>query len=229
MTDAVFEDLLKKAVIRTAEIKYLSNLPPEEELPEPSEHFQRRMSKLIHNPEKYIKNYKRPVYLRILQRVAVIILVVSVLFSASMLHPTVRATVVNFVKTWFDDHTEYKVVGDSTSVIPMKVEFGYIPEGYTLEAENYDSLRVSIIYRADENKYLVLEIMGSQINANLDNEHMNHFTALVKDTPVDVYESLDETYPSILLMYDEENNFYLEIMGFTSITELITVLEQCKY
>jgi len=30
-------------------------------------------------------------------------------------------------------------------------------------------------------------------------------------------------------MYDEENNFYLEIMGFTSITELITVLEQCKY
>ena len=229
MTDAVFEQLLKKAVTKAAEIKYLSNLPPEEDLPEPTKHFQRRIAKLIGNPEKYIENLKRPVYLRVLQRVAIIILVVSMLFSASMLHPTVRATVANFVKTWFDDHTEYRAAGDSRSVIPTKVEFGYIPEGYTLESANYDSLRVSIIYRTDENKYLAFEIMGSKIKVNLDNEHMNHFIAMVKDTPIDVYESVDETYPSILLMYDEENNFYLEIMGFTSITELITVLEQCKY
>ena len=229
MTDMEFEVLLKKAVTRAAEIKYLSDMPPEDELPEPSEHHQRRIKKLINNPDLYVKRLRRPIYLKVLQKAAIFILVVSVLFSAAMIHPTVRATVTNFVKAWFDDHTEYRAVGDSDSAIPTKIELGYVPEGFELASEIYDSLRADIMYTSMDGRYFSIEIMGNSGTIYNDNEHAIHYTQSVNNHLADIYESNNEHYPSIINYYDDEKNFFVSIIGYNPIEDLILVLEQCKY
>ena len=229
MTDMEFEVLLKKAVTRAAEIKYLSDMPPEDEIPEPSEHHQRRIKKLINNPDLYVKKLRRPIYLKVLQKAAIFILVVSVLFSTAMIHPTVRATVTNFVKTWFDDHTEYRVIGDSDSAIPTKIELGYVPEDFELESEIYDTLYAGLTYISNDGRYFSVEIVGDAGTVHSDNEHSIHYTQNINNHLADVYESNHERYPSLINYYDDDKHLLISILGYNTIEELIHVLEQCKY
>jgi hypothetical protein len=229
MTDMEFEVLLKKAVTRAAEIKYLSDMPPEDELPEPSEHHQRRIKKLINNPDLYVKRLRRPIYLKVLQKAAIFILVASVLFSAAMIHPTVRATVTNFVKTWFNDHTEYKVADDSDSAIPTKIELGYVPEDFELESEIYDTLYAGLTYISNDGRYFSVEIVGDAGTVHSDNEHSIQYTRNINNHFAYVYESNNERYPSAINYHDEKRNLLVGIVGYNPIEDLVLVLEQCEY
>ena len=232
MNDVEFERLLKTAVIKAAELDYMSDIPPEEELSQvikPSATFEKKMAKLINDPKTYTKKSRRPTYIKALRTVASIFLVISIMFSLSMLNPVARAKFVALVRSWFEDHTEYAIIDDAGVKIPDSATLGYIPDGFSLSFEAHNQISLNLLFRADTGKYFDVEIFGDRNLLHLDNEHATLYSSSVDGYAVDVYESEGEDYPSTIVCYDEDNALIISITGTLSIDELTQVLEELSY
>ena len=232
MNDVEFEYLLKTAVIKAAELDYMSDMPPEEELSQiikPSATFEKKMARLINDPKTYTKKSRRPTYMKALRTVASIFLVITIMFSLSMLNPVARAKFVALVRSWFEDHTEYAIIDDAGVKIPDSVTLGYIPEGFILSFETHNHISLNLLFRTDTGRYFDIEIFGDSKLLHLDNEHAALYSVVVNGYPVDVYESDDEDYPSTLVCYDEDNSLIISMTGTLSISELIKVIEGLSY
>ena len=232
MNDIEFERLLKTAVVKAAELDYMSDMPSEEELSriiKPSVAFEKKMTRLINSPTAYIKKLRRPLYVKALRTVASIFIVISIMFSLSMLNPVARARFVALVRSWFDDHTEYAIIDDSSSSIPDTAILDYIPEGFNLSFEAYNPISLNLSYQSDNGWYFDIEILEDSNLLHLDNEHAVFYTIIVDDYDVDVYESNDENYPSTLVCYDEDNSLIVCITGMVSIDELSKIIANISY
>jgi hypothetical protein len=232
MNDIEFDRLLKTAVIKAAEIDYMSDMPSEEELSriiKPSAAFEKKMAKLFKNPKSYIKILRRPLYVKAPRTVASILLFISIVFSLSMLNPDARAKFVALVRSWFGDHTEYAIIDDAGVNIPDTATLGYIPEGFSLSFEAKDPLALNITYRADSGEYFSIEIFGVDGVLNLDNEHVTFYSVPIDGNTAEVYESKGDNYPSSVVCYDEENSLIICITGTLNIDELAKVIEGLTY
>ena len=111
ISDAEFDILLTKAIYRAAKLDYCA-APTDDELDEiihPSLRFRRRLKAMLSNHGRYIRSYRRPIYLRVLRTAAIFLIAFTVLLGAAMaVSPTVRAAVTDFVRSWFEDRTIYQ-------------------------------------------------------------------------------------------------------------------------
>ena len=232
MQDKAFDDLLREAVIEFVDRKYVQTMPPINELEEivkPSARFKRRMAKMIENPKKYLRDLRRPMHLRILRKVAVVIIIISMLFGSAMLVPSVRAKVVEIVRSWFDDHTEYNIVSETTAEFPDRIEFGYIPDGYELEFENLGDIQLIHVFQNQYAHRLEILLTSGPSPVCIDNEYSEIYSMKTDTFVVDVYESNDENTPSTALTYDEERKLLIIVKGQVAVDELVSILENCSY
>lgn len=226
MRDSEFDALLKEALFEAAELDYFSNMPPDEELDKlikPSKRFLKNMEKISKNPQQYIRARRRPMYQKILQTAAMIIVTIAVLFGALMAHPTVRAKVLEFISTWFGDHTRYEIVDDTQSVMPKSIEFGYIPEGFCLDFEIIEDTLCSMQYENNSQEYFILEIRNSDAKALIDNEHSEFYQVYMGDILVDVYERNDSEILNVLVYYSDHK--IVQLTGTLDVEELMLILE----
>lgn len=230
MNDVEFEEMLKRALIKAAELDYMSVIPPEDELDiTPSPGFQKDMARLLKNPRAYVRKRGSGVYQRVLRTAASVLLVISVLFGLSMLNPSVRAKFSELLKTWFPDHTEYSYEGDTNSVIPKAVKLGYVPEGFELVHEEYDSLSAELVYQSEEGGTLDVGFLGDAGRLHLDNEYHEIYTISVGDSIIDVYESNDARHYNSIVYDDRNNELILVINSSLPIDELMNILENIEY
>lgn len=232
MTDVKFESMLKSSLFRAAELDYLESIPTEEELRSlvtPSIKFERKMSKLTANAKAYLRKLRMPVYQKVLRAAAAALLIISTLAGISMFNPDVRAMVINFVRIWFSDRTRYEVTDSVDSIIPDSVTLGYVPDGFELDFELYDSFGANLVYGSDNNDYFDIAITGKTGRPHIDNEHSEFYSVVVGERIVDVYESNNMDYPSILVSFDDDKALMTIITGTINVDELISVLEGISF
>lgn len=225
ISDEEFEKLLIAALYKASEIDYEGE-PSDDELDQivqPSPRFRRKMKSLLRNPDKYIRNQRKPIYIKVLQNAAVVFIVFTILLGAIIaVSPTVRAGVIDFVRSWFEDRTEYLTPEDELS---YKWSFGYFPEGFELLVEQDYGVSITSIYKNNNALITVIISRGKQV---LDNEHAIYYQVERNKRTIDIYESTDPLYPNIVVLHDDNTGSVISINSDINLNELIKIAESIK-
>ena len=97
----------------------------------PTRKYQRSIAAMLRNPTAWAKKRTRPLWKSVLQRAAVILLVVSLGFGSVMaISPTVRAAVVQWITEWYEEHITYRYAGEEIAGAMPQYEIMALPEGY---------------------------------------------------------------------------------------------------
>jgi len=228
--DIEFDNLLTAALYRAAELDY-GDIPSDEELEQIlhiSPQYKSKMDMFFSKKRKKAnQKQRRPIYAKLMQTAAVLLVTFTLLLGTLMLvSPTVRAEVIRFVRTWFEDRTEY-FTPDYNNIIDKEWSFEYIPDGFELLDASETELQLFHVYQNSDNSLLMISISdGRQI---IDNEHSELSHAVLENgNSVDIYESNDSIYPSIIIVFDEASRLIITITSELPINELLMIAENIK-
>ena len=113
----------------------------------PSRKHQRQMKEMLLDPLKWMRNKTKPVWKRLAQRVAVVLLIASVSLGGVMaVSPTVRAAVIQWMTEWYETHIVYFFSGEVNSEELLKYEIANIPETFVETDRIENTSSVSIFY-----------------------------------------------------------------------------------
>jgi len=223
ISDKEFEQLLVTALYIVSE-RECAGMPTDEELEQliqPSPHSSRRMKSIIRNPNRHIRNYGRPIYLKVFRNVAAVLVAMSLLLGAAMsVSPTVRAAVIDFVRSWFKDRTEYWTPGNSSA---YEWSFGYIPEGFELSLLDEVESNSYRVYENDNAEAIIISI--SRGTRTIDNEHSTFYETEINGREVDVYESNNPEYQNMIVVHDRKTGMVISIISELHISEILKIAE----
>ena len=99
---------------------------------EPSLKHQRQIGAMLKDPLRWAKDRSKPVWKKVGQRVAVILLVVTISFGSVMaVSPTVRAAVLQWITEWYETYVSYRYTQEAPLPESMpEYEITALPEGY---------------------------------------------------------------------------------------------------
>lgn len=120
----------------------------------PTRHYQRQIAAMLLDPLQWARQRARPIWIGVLQKVAVIFLVLSMsLWSLMAVSPTVRATVVRWVVEWYETHITYRFSGEQIANKMPQYEITDLPKGYAEdESERVEwPSYIGIVYRNSDN------------------------------------------------------------------------------
>ncbi|MDR0916098.1 MAG: DUF4367 domain-containing protein [Oscillospiraceae bacterium] len=226
MNDVIFEERLTNALLRAAELDYF---PKADEIQNatPSARHERQIRAMLRNPNAYAARLRRPLYKKILRTAAIIIVALSLALGAAMTVPQVRAAVVNFVRSWFADHTEYKT-GTQTESDVSGWGFGYIPDGYELTNERVGEQTALYVYENSDD-LIVITISGNTGKLLVDNEYYEYYTTQIGGAAADVYVSNEAGYTSSVVLYRERENVLIVIDAELDVSELVKIAENITH
>ena len=225
MTNEQFDVLLKQALITSINRKWV-DMPSEEEHDIQNVEtysLDKKIAKLAKNPTKYIKRYYMPVYIKALQRVAVVFLIMATLFGSAMLHPVARAWVKEIIITWFSDHNEYSYNEQSGEHIYGDWNLEYIPDGFELFAEMHDALIHIYEFQNSKGELLKIEVSMDAGRPHIDNEHYEYSNVQIGDFIGDLYASTESQWSNRLLYFDNNREALVHISGDIEIDEIINI------
>jgi hypothetical protein len=226
ISDAEFDILLTKAIYRAAKLDYCA-APTDDELDEiihPSLRFRRRLKAMLSNHGRYIRSYRRPIYLRVLRTAAIFLIAFTVLLGAAMaVSPTVRAAVTDFVRSWFEDRTIYQTSGHE---LDREWVFEYIPEGFELSDRIINEIKQFSVYQDSNGVYIFIIISSGK--QTIDNEHSDFYQTRINGKAADIYESNVRAYPNTVLVYDDRSDVFITLVSEIDIDEIIKIAEHIK-
>ena len=228
MTNTSFDNDIRSALIAAARIEFDSVLAGADTAEiQFSAEYKRKMAKMLRQPTVYARRQTRTTAQRILRTAASIALVISILFGAMMLVPSVRAAVGRVVVEWFETHTAFKFTGNGQENTEHSSWYPeYIPEGYSEEL--YDDAFGSVTAWFENDSDVLGFMCGPSDEGfaiNIDNEHSEEHMITINQKSATLYESTDTKYPSyIFWMSDDENTAFL-LYSKLSTVELIKIAE----
>ena len=96
-----------------------------------SARHRRQMRAMLKDPVRWARDRGKPVWKRVLQTAAVILLMLSLgLGSVMLASPTARATIVRWVTEWYETHIVFRYAGEDTPGEMPRSEVGELPEGF---------------------------------------------------------------------------------------------------
>ena len=185
--------------------------------------FNRRMGRLLRNPNSYVKNIKRPIVIKALRTAAIIFLVASILFGTLMTIPAARAFVKRIIQTWQEDHIRYTFAESGTVAGDWII--GYIPGGYNLLELQEVGTETFCIYINENNDFLIIEIFGSDKGVHIDSENYTYDRTVINGVEADIYESTAENFADVVILRFDDKNIIIKISGIVGIGELIQIAE----
>lgn len=156
---------------------------------EPSLRYQRSLAAMIADPLKWARERARPLWKKVLQKVAIVLIIFSLsLGSLMVVSPSIRAAVVNWVTEWYETHVTYRYSGASEVKKMPQYEITALPNGYTeVKTERVEwPTYVSVVYRneAGENYppiYLRYIYMQQGSASNFETEGISIVPVTVND------------------------------------------------
>ena len=116
----------------------------------PSPRYQRSLVAMIADPLKWTRKRATPLWKKILQKVAIVLIVFSLSLGSLMaVSPNIRAAVVNWVTEWYETHITYRYLGTPTDNGMPKYRIEALPNGYVeVDSEREEwSDYICIVYR----------------------------------------------------------------------------------
>ena len=132
----------------------------------PSKHHLREMKYMLKDPAKWQRNRTKPVWKQIVQKVAVILLIVSIAFGGVMVvSPTARAAVVRWVLEVYETHIVYRFLGEQRSEAMPIYMIPSLPEGFVETDRIVHDATVSLFYEDAKGNFVALDYVHMQQGA----------------------------------------------------------------
>lgn len=117
----------------------------------PSMKYQHSIREMLKNPVKWANKKERPIWKAALQKVAVLLIVLSLSLGSLMgVSPTVRAAVIKWVTEVYEDLIIYRYFGEDISGEMPEYGIEALPQGYTETIRDIFHAAVSVVYESSE-------------------------------------------------------------------------------
>ena len=146
MTDWELQGVMRRILLESLRTEIEQGLY-DGELFEASRGHQRQMKAMLKDPLKWMKNKTKPFWKFVIQKIAVVLLVVSVSVGGLMaVSAPVRAAVIRWATEWYETHIAYRFSGEAHIGDMPDYEISELPESFK-ETDRYaDSASVSVFY-----------------------------------------------------------------------------------
>lgn len=152
MNDQELDTLMHRVLLDSLKLDWAEGTNPQSSF-QASPRHRREVRHMLADPLVWAKKRTKPMWRRIAQRAAVVLLVISLSFVGLMAaSPTVRAAVIQWVTEWYDTHITFRYTGEEMAGVMPRYEITELPEGYAkAEDERVDwPGQVNVTYRNEE-------------------------------------------------------------------------------
>lgn len=152
MTDQELDTLMQRVLLDSLKLDWEEKAKPQPPF-EASSRYRREVRRMLADPLAWVRKRAKPMWKRVVQQVAVILLIVSVGFGSLLaVSPTVRAVLLQWVTEWYETHITYRYTGEDMAGAMPQYEITELPEGYAeVESERIEwPEQVDIVYRNEE-------------------------------------------------------------------------------
>ena len=116
------------------------------------------MRAMLADPTRWLHRQVRPVWKRIVQRAAVILLTCILAFGGVMaFHPTARASVIRWAIEWYEATIDYLYNGKQNAEALPQYGIAELPDGYTETARDIAPGLVSVTYENQRGDVIYLD------------------------------------------------------------------------
>lgn len=227
MTDAELDRVLRRGLLDALRLDEAQAVKSEAVFV-PTLAYQWSMSHICKNPLKWMRTREKPVWRRVLQQVAVILIVCSLGFGCVMVaSPTARAAVVRWITEWYETHIVYRYSGEPVSEQVPDYTVTALPDGFT-EVERITLSRITDVTYTDDNgnvislSYSVMHQTGGNVfsleNCVLTDIVVNHMEG-------QFFEAKRAGDFNAITWIDEETDIQFMLFGVFGQTELTHMAE----
>ena len=211
-------------VMRRVLLDSLRNEEAEDCIFAPSKHYLREMKYMLKDPAKWQRKRTKPVWKQIVQKVAVILLIVSIAFGGVMVvSPTARASVTRWVLEVYETQIVYRFSGEDISGPMPQYGIADLPEGYVETERRTGSASVSIMYENDAGGILCLDYVYMQqgVLAVLAPGDDDIIPVTVGNFDGEAYVPKKPTSAKAIVWMDRENNIHFIVKGFGAMEDIL--------
>lgn len=200
----------------------------------PSSRYLRQMTAMLADPLKWARKRARPIWKKVIQKVAVILLVFSLSLGSLMaVSPTVRAAVIRWVTEWYDTHITYRYSGEQITDEMPQYEITDLPEGYIedkskrIEWPEYISFTFYNPNKENDQRIIFDYAYMSQGGASdFVTEDTEVISVTVNDLEGQIFLEKDwENTRSTLTWIDAERNLQFTLMAALNETDILHIAE----
>lgn len=233
MTDQELDTLMRRVLLDSLKLN-LEGATGNELSFEPTPRYQRQMTAMLADPLKWARKRARPIWKKVIQKVAVILLVFSLSLGSLMAaSPTVRAAVIRWVTEWYETHITYRYSGEQITDEMPQYEITDLPEGYVeakgerVEWPSY----VSIIYRnqSDDNvqwiylRYIYMQ-QGTISNFEIENADVQPVTVNGLDGQLYLARNPEQS-DSTITWIDPDKNILFAVDAALDANDILHIAE----
>ena len=176
-----------------------------------SARHRRQMRAMLKDPVRWARERGKPVWKRVLQTAAVILLMLSLgLGSVMLASPTARATIVRWVTEWYETHIVFRYAGEDAQGEMSQYELGELPEGFVENPERQfiGAGMTSYFYENEKGDVILFEYIYMQQGAlsSVDAENANMIPVFVNNCEGLLVIPKEENSNSMLMWFDPEHN-----------------------
>lgn len=199
----------------------------------PSARQDRQIRSMLADPIRWAHRRTRPVWKRVLQRVAVILLVFTLSLGSLMaVSPTVRAAVVRWAVEWYENHVTYRYSGNAIAQDMPQYEITALPEGYVEDA----SLRIewpnyiSVKYMSEELQNMILfdyiYMQQASVSDFVPGENTIILPVTVNDLNGQLFLEADwENVRNVITWIDPDSNLQFTLQANLSESDILHMAE----
>lgn len=228
MTDQELDALIKRALIDSIKLECEAMERDCTLVFQPSARHQRQMKLMLKDPLGWARRKARPVWKTIAQRVAVVLLIISLGFGTVMVSsPAARAAFVRWITEWYDTYMIYRFAGENISGEMPQFEIVELPEGFveteriefpelttvTYENEAGDFIDFTYIYMAQG----AASAFETE-NSNIYDIEVNHMKGVFGEATI-------PGHFNTIVWIDAEQNIQFDISGLFSYTDILHMAE----
>lgn len=227
MTDMELDRVLRRALLDALRLD--ESQTPQVAVPfVPSRSYQRSMSRICKNPLHWLRERERPVWRRVAQQAAVILLVISLGFGCVMATiPSARAAVIRWVTEWYETHIVYRYSGDAVPEQVPEYTITALPEGFAEIDRTVLSQLTDIAYADDDGNIVSFSysVMHQGGGRSFDTTGSVITEVVVNGAPGQFFEAKVSGEFNTLTWVEEDKNLQFEISGCFEQAEMLRMAE----
>lgn len=153
-----------------------------------SEHFNKRMEKLIRSQKKVYYNFINTVY----KRVAIICIVLLTMLTTACSVKAIREPIVNFFTEVYESFTRYFFEGDTVDVLTKEYSIRELPDGFIQTSKTHNDVFIITEYQNMRGDIIELtQSITKHTEHTIDNEKAKVYTEILGNLEVKIYDAYD--------------------------------------
>ena len=228
MTDQELDALMKRVLVDSMKLDLEADTDDHPAAFVPSTQHQRQIKAMLKDPLNWSRKKARPVWKMVAQKVAIVLLVISVGFGTIMVaSPTARAAFERWIREWYETHINFRYAGEDTSGILPRYRISALPEGY-FEYEREERAGLThIIYKNDNKDRIRLFYVYMQQGAAIDfvTEGMEILPITVNGMAGELYLSKDLNTENTIVWIDEKANLQFVVDASFGRDDILRIAE----